>query len=436
MRNKEATVVGRRRAVHFGAALALVAAFGLGSARAQLVSDVVPRDRIIPTKELLDTDMANSRFRLGPVRLLPGFDVSNAGYNSNVFGHPQNPLGDWTATVNVGTKLIVPFGSKFFLLGDFFPGYTWYATYTDLSNFTGTFGASFAGFFNRLSFQVGARGTEDIVVQSEVPTPTLAKTGHAFAKMDVDLTSGFALFVDAEGAQVRESQQGVPLPDRSFVQRYNRTDEAISGGVRYIVGSGWTIAPEVQYTTTRFVLSPDERNNSSLGYLLGASLNRPNFYLNLVGGYREGRAYQGSTFPDYATPVGSYFVSYFIRPWLELRSFGSRRVAYSVDIFNPYYFGMGIGGGLNIQVASRVLLKVFGGVGQSKYPIAQPFGGSEVQRLDKLNNYGGGASVILSRRLTLTALATQKTDVSNIPTANYSILQYSTFLTFTGDFLR
>ncbi len=359
MRTKEATVVGRRRAARFGVALALGVAFGIGSARAQLVSDVVPRDRIIPTKEAVDTDMANSRFHLGPVRFLPGFDVSNAGYNSNVFGHPQNPVGDWTATVNVGSKLIVPFGGKFYFLADFFPGYTWYATYTDLSNFSGTAGGSFAGFFNRLSFEVGARATEAIVVQtSEVQAPTLAKTGHAFAKVDVDLSSGFALFVDAEGAQVRESQQGVPIPDRSFVQRYNRTDEAIAGGVRYAAGSGWTIAPEVQYTTTRFVLSPEERNNTSLGYLLGVSFNRPRFYLNLVGGYREGRPYQGSAFPDYATPVGSYFVSYFIRPWLEVRSFGARRVAYSIDFVNPYYFGMGVGGALNIQVASRVLLKV------------------------------------------------------------------------------
>ena len=97
---------------------------------------------------------------------------------------------------------------------------------------------------------------------------------------------------------------------------------------------------------------------------------------------------------------------------------------------------MQIGGGLNVQVASRVLLKVFGGVGQSKYPIAQPSGGVDVQRLDKLTTYGGGASLILSRRLTLTAIATQKKDVSNIPSASYSILQYSTFLTFTGEFLR
>jgi len=422
-----------RACILFAGAMVL----GLGSARAQLTSDVVPRDRIVPAKEQLDTDMTNSRFRLGPVRLLPGFDLSNAGYNSNLFGSNQNPQGDWTATFAVGTKLIVPFGSKFYFLADVFPGYTWYATFSDLSNLTGTVAASFAGYFNRLSFQVGARGTEAIIVHSgEVQAPTLAKNAHFFGRLDVDLTSGLALFAGADGARVRETQQGVPLPDRQFVARYDRTDESVQGGFRYNSGSAWTIAPEVQYTTTRFVLTPQERNNQSYGYLLGVSYNRPRFYLNLVGGYREGRPYQGSSFPNFATPVGSYFLSYFVRPWLELRSYGQRRVAYSIDLTNPYYFGMQVGGALNIQVAPRVLLKGFGGVGQNKYPIAQPVGGSQVNRLDKLTNYGGGASVILSRRLALTAIATQTNDASNIPTVSYRILQYSTYLTFTGDFMR
>jgi hypothetical protein len=65
--------------------------------------------------------------------------------------------------------------------------------------------------------------------------------------VDVDLTSALACFAGAQAAKVEESQQGVPLPDRSVVARYTRTDEAIEGGFRYALGSAWTIAPEVQY---------------------------------------------------------------------------------------------------------------------------------------------------------------------------------------------
>jgi hypothetical protein len=439
MRGVVAWAGARRRAMRLGALTAAALLLVLGTARAQLVSDVVPVDRVVSAKQTLDADLANSTYHLGPIRLLPGFDLSNAGYNSNVFGHPQNPEGDWTATLNVGTKLILPFGGKFYFIGDFFPGYTWYAKFSDLSSFSGTASGAFAAYFNRLSIDAGIRGTEHIVILSEVPQPTLSKTVNVYADFDLKLTGTLSFFTEGDGLKVRDTQPGVPLEDKSLVQRYNRTDKAIEGGLRYSFAPGWTITPEVQYTTSDFEFTPEERNNTSLGYLLGLHYNGDRFYVNLIGGYREGDEWN-STFPHYATPVGSYFVSYFIRPWLEVRSDGQRRVAYSVDIHNPYYYNMLVAGVLNIQVHPRILLKGFGGVGQNKYPIPQPaagvIGAPEVQRLDKLSNYGGGASVILSRRLTLTVLATQKKDVSNLPANSYSILQYSTFLTFAGEFMR
>lgn len=407
-----------------------------GAARAQLVSDVVPWDRIIPTKEQVETDISTSRYHLGPVRLLPEVDVSNAGYNSNIFGQPKNPVGDWTATVNAGTKFILPFAyNKMFFFGDIFPGYTWYAHNSNLDHFTGTAGGEIAGFFNRLSFDTGARASESVVFHSESPAPTLAKDERVFARTDVDLGTVAAVFVDAEADKVRESQDGVPLQDRNQVIRYNRTDEALAGGFRFKLGSDWTITPEFQYTVSRFVVTPDERNNTSTGYLLGVGYNRPRFYLNLIGGYRSGDEYN-STFPHYATPVGSFFTSYFVTPWLELRTFGVRRVAYSVDVVNPYYFSMQVGGTANIQVASRILLKGFGLTGQAKYPIAQPVNGEEIHRYDRIWSYGGGISALVYRNIALTGLVTSRHDSSNLPGSSYSILQYSTFLSFTGEFMR
>ncbi len=435
-RARGAFAVGQRGAMRLCAALAAAIALGSGSARAQLASDDVPRTRTIAAKEQLDLDMQRSRFHLGPVRFLPGFEVSNAGYNSNVFGHPQNPVGDWTATVNVGTKLILPFGSKVFFLGDAYPGYTWYASHSDLSHFAGTAGASIAGYFNRLSFEIGARGSESVTIHTEQPTPSLAKVIRGYGRVDVDLTSRLAFFAGGEERQVRETQKEVPLPTGFDVARYNRTDDAVEGGFRYALGSGWDIAPEVQYTTSHFVLTPEERNNTGLAYLLGIGYNRPRLFLNLVGGYREGRPYQGSSFPSYSTGVGSFFVSYFVTPWLEAKGYGRRHVAYSSDTVNPYYFSNQIGGGLNIQVLSRVLLKAFAETSESRYPIPVAFQGSAIKRKDKLVSYGGGASVILLRRLTLTALVSQKKNDSNIPTTDYSVVQVSTFLTFSGEFLR
>src|SRR5215468_6429230 len=71
------------------------------TASAQLATDQVPNERTIPTSQQVQEDVAQSRFRLGPVRLIPGFQLSDAGYDSNVFeiaeGEPT--ISDWTATI-------------------------------------------------------------------------------------------------------------------------------------------------------------------------------------------------------------------------------------------------------------------------------------------------------------------------------------------------
>lgn len=404
--------------------------------RGQLVSDEVPRDRTVTAQEQLDEDLKDSRYHLGPMRLLPGFEVNNAGYNSNVFGSQFNPVGDWTATLGLGTKVIIPFGSKIYFVGDAFPTYTWYANFSNLDTWGGHAKASIAGYFNRLSFEFGGNGFQGIAAPTpEQPQPTLEKTADAFAHVEVDLTHKLGLFLGGEAERVRQTQENPVSPGEVNVARNDRTDQAYDGGLRLALGS-WVIAPEVQYTNSQFVLTPEERNNTSTGYLLGVSYNQPKFFLNLIGGYREGEAFQGSTFPAYATPVGSYFVSYFLRPWLEIRTYGARRMSYSISSTNPYYFSNSIGGGLNIQVLPRVLLRGYAETGENKYPIPQPVGPVEVQRLDRVLNYGGGVSAIVYKKVTLTGLVTHKQDDSNIPGNSYSLLQFSTYLTFTGEFLR
>src|SRR5262249_61107194 len=150
------------------------------------------------------------------------------------------------------------------------------APYTDRRHFSGTGAASFAGYFNHLSFQVGGRATESTVVHSEVPQPTLDKTEDVFANVDLAVNSGFGFFATAGASKVRQSQEGVPIDQRSFVARYNRTDEAVSGGFRYDLG-GWVFAPGVQYTTSRVVLNPDECDTTSLEYLLAGRFHRARY---------------------------------------------------------------------------------------------------------------------------------------------------------------
>src|SRR6266513_2797001 len=48
----------------------------------------------------------------GVLRVAPTFAVRDLGYDSNVFGTADNPVGDWHSTVAAGARFIVPVGAK------------------------------------------------------------------------------------------------------------------------------------------------------------------------------------------------------------------------------------------------------------------------------------------------------------------------------------
>ena len=117
----------------------------------------MPLNRTIPAKEEVQDEMGRARMRLGPARVLPSFNVWNAGYDSNVFGTNEDPVGDWTLSVNAGATFLVPFGSKFVLRADAFPQYTWYKELTERDHFGGRYDGSLYGFFNRMTVELFGR---------------------------------------------------------------------------------------------------------------------------------------------------------------------------------------------------------------------------------------------------------------------------------------
>ena len=168
--------------------------------------------------------MDRARLRLGPMRILPSFNVWNAGYDSNVFGISVDPVGDWTATVDAGATFLIPFGSKIVLQADAFPQYTWYNELSDRNEFGGRYNGSLYGFFNRMTVELqGASFQQYQSYSSEIDSPVFQTSFAATAKFDLELGSRLALFGQGvyqdvtyeqiEGPPVQEG--GVPLNDRT-----------------------------------------------------------------------------------------------------------------------------------------------------------------------------------------------------------------------------
>ena len=268
--------------------------------------------------------------------------MNNAGYDNNVFGTSQDPVGDWSFTIRGGLRFLLPLGAKMYVRADALPQYTWYDKLAERRSFGGVGNASLFGFFNRMTLQLTGSGEQDFTLySSELLARVLTKTVGGSAGVEVQLSGPFSLFGRGVVQKVRYDSQG-QLFD---VAINDRTDAAVRGGVRYRLSQRWSVSTAVEQTWSKFEEDPGDRNNESRAYLLGVHYESSNFFVALSGGYREGRPRDDSTFPSYSTGTGSFFVSYTVNRWLELQGYGRRGVAYSISAGEPYYFENRIGGG-------------------------------------------------------------------------------------------
>ena len=414
----------------------------LMTSMAALAQDEVPQGRIIPEEEEMRDDMARARLRLGPVRLIPSLLITNAGYDSNVFASSENPVSDWTATFTAGFRFILPLGSKMFLRADALPTYTWYDKLSDRRFFGGLYSGQWFGFFNRLDVRLGATNDQTYRnFSSEFDSRVVYKNSNATGSVELNVSGPFYLMGEGGYTRVRYEQQGTNPPDVqpgdiNDVRRNNRDESAYMVGFRY--RRSQTFSTSIAYAETKsvFELQPLFRDNTTRAGLIGFLISRPSLFINLTGGYREGIA-NNSAFPNYSTGTGGYFLSWFPRYWLEIRSYGRRRIVNSLSVGNPYFFENRIGGGIAVELFSRVLLRGFGEFGPNNYPRAEPGdGGEPIKRRDEAKIYGGGLSLHLVRNVVLSGAVTHAMYDSNIAVHDREYTRFTAFLTFNGEYVR
>ena len=439
---------GTGRSAALGAALILAGAFLPARLAAQLTTDEVPRGRTVALEAQIKSEVESSRFRLGPLRLIPVFRVSNAGYDSNVFGTPdvcpeltgcdQPKTDDWTATVSGGLRMVVPLGSKIFLRAEALPSYTWYQETEGRRTWGGFYAGSLYMYFNRLSFE--ARGFQSQALEflnSETDTRVDRTTDDAALKLEIELGNALSLTGAAEVQQIRSQQVEAPTIPIVNIRQLDRDEAVARAGIRYRFASRWDLTGGVEFTRTEFFLTPELRDNQTVAYMGGIYYDRPRFFANLSGAYREGRAYGGSEYPDFQTATGSYFFSWFPTRRIELQGFGRRGISYgATSAASPYFVETRNGAAINVEAHRRLLLKGFGTYGTNEYPFQEELGEELVERTDTVNTFGGGFSALITKTLVFTGLVYRDTIESLFPGIGRSVLRFSTTFTFEGVFSR
>ena len=396
----------------------------------------VPRERTIPTRELVAREVETARYRLGPLRILPRFRLTG-GYEDNVFGtsREEAKVSDYTAVVRAGARLVVPAGSRIYLRGDALPEYTWYERLDERRFLGGDYRAAFLAYFNRASLEAAGYTSKNLdIFGFETEARAIQTLQGGEAELGIELLR--SLFVYG-GGEVRESRYALIASEPDFdsydPRRLDRTDSAAHAGLRYQISESFAVSAEAQVARSEFEQDPQLRDNQTEGVVGGIRFNRPRLFINLFGGYREGRSYNGSSFPSYSTPTGSYFVSFFLARPVELQAFGQRRVVYGAAEGNPFIISTFNGGAVQVRIRQRFSVRGFGEYGTNNASGPANAANPETLRRDKVTILGAGVSALLFRNVAVTVQGTEKEYVSNIPGRGRKVFYLTTGLSLQGD---
>src|SRR5581483_8859543 len=291
----------------------------------------------------------------------PSFAIRDFGYDSNVFGTQDNPVGDWRSTISAGARAIVPLGPKMYLRGNAIPEYTWYRKLTNRSGFGGNYEANLLGLFNHLSVEAGGSAFKGItLVSSELERATMGTRADGHVDADLRIFQRLGVF-----GTVRAQRQRYDLTaeDRALgdnILDLERNESLVRGGVQYRFRSFFSISVAAEKTRTNF-LTETNRNNESNAAVLGIRYDRPRSFLNVSVASRRGEGRDAlSIFPRYRTTTGSYYASHELASRILVDAYGNRGVAFSLTAVNPYYFETRNGAGLTIPIGRRIALRGFG----------------------------------------------------------------------------
>jgi hypothetical protein len=396
---------------------------------AQFADERVPRERTILLRDEVKREREEAR-KLGPLYITPQFGFSNLGYNNNVLATPEGEqIGDYTATAFAGARFLVPFGPKVFFRGLALPEYTWYRELDQLNRFGGEYRGTLLALFNRLSLQVEGGPQKHVrPLTTELERPVTSRTNSGLARVELDLFPRLGLFASA--AQ-RTERYGSPEETFENADLLDRDDDAFRVGMRYHLRSFFDISAAVDRTRSDYKNDP-RRDNETDAVLMTLYYDRPRTFVNATIGHREGKARNGGEFPGYSSVMGSYFISHELGAPITLEFFGDRTPANSLFLENPYYIQTRNGLGVSFGLGYRTRLRTFGELGSNRYPTAVLSNDQIVRRKDDSATVGAGFSFQLTRRLILTATASQTRFDSNIAGLDRSIFSVSTNLGFRG----
>lgn len=351
------------------AALALLAT----SATAQYEQYTPPGDLPfdeVPSVDRLQNAMAESRWKLGGLRLDPWFGIRDAGWIDNVFATTDGEeTSDFTITAGAGLHAYLPLGSKVVVAAHALPEYVWWQDLDERRLWNGRFGLGVFGEFNRLKFEVTATTRrEQQNLSAEFESPLNTRGDRVAADLDLRLSGRFSVFAGGSLNAVRYRAEDVGDEFGDVLLGLERDEERLRAGFRYAIGDEFSIGVGVEDSTAEFERVDADRSNTGFSPMLEVSYSNPRlrFDLVLIAADIEPDG-PTSQFTKFSDPLGRFQLRFVPGARLEIQLYGQNNLVYSLETASPYFEDQRYGVGALYPLSPRMGLRAYGESGEIRY---------------------------------------------------------------------
>jgi len=389
----------------------------------------------------LEEEMAEARWRAGPLRLAPWLGIPQAQYVDNVFAASDQDPGadagasDLTATFGLGLTAYLPIGSKVIWTAQVAPEYVWWQDQSERNQLSGRYGTGVFADLNRLRLEVLAGRTErQQRFTSEALQLGVLRQDRAEVDVELRLAGGLWLFA---GGSFTEFEDRTDSDDPRITDfgRIDREETIRRGGLAYVFPNDVRIALGIEETETD--LAPGARPLSSDGTSPVLEIRAPGerLEIGLELAQRELEPVAGSQFVPFDETAGTLRLAF--RPGWRLRFelYGRSQPVLSLDESYSHFTEQRIGLAISAPFAEeRLQLRLAGEIGNNDY---QGLAAGVPDRRDDVTAWSVEATMRIADPLRLTTGLRSLDLDSNLPGLDRTVeaVLFAVGLELGSDFL-
>jgi hypothetical protein len=359
-----------------------------------------PQEQPESRREVLERQIAEARYRLGPVYVDPWLTVRDIAYVRSLFNTGERLPNDLTATAGAGFRAYLRNGPKATWTAQVLPEYVWWQKQTQRRQLNGRYLLGYSGYFNRLTVEVQAgRQQQQQIVTPEVPVPVSSRNDGGELLVELRLSHAFSLFAVTAFSRQNNLVEDIPDPLTGDLRLLDRDERVERLGVRWHPERRWSIGLAGEHTETDFThRGAFDRSNSGTAPVAEVRVRGNHLGFEAEAENRSLTARRGAQIVPFHGVTGNAAVTVGSEATRVSASlYTNRNLVYSLSPLYSYLTDQRLGANLTVGFGQRTRGRVFVERGRNDYTSFS----TAPRRQDDVSSFGGSLVFQLRQSLRL-----------------------------------